>query len=316
MTRLAMWMTAALGMLLSGAAWAAEEGVQNGAGQPVDGGIHFQRPVTPVARDIVWLDNFLHIIIIGIVALVTVLLAIVIVRYNRKANPTPSTRTHHAMLEVVWTAIPVIILIVIAVPSLKLLFLQLEVPKPDITIKATGVQWGWSYEYPDENISFDAYMIGSPQMYIPPEVEEELGVDPGNMVYALNDDVRKLLDHYGYRQEEFLLATDNRVVVPVNAVVHVLVTAGDVIHAWAIPSFGSKIDAIPGRINETWFKAEEVGTYFGQCSELCGQAHSYMPIVVEVVSQEDYDTWVLEMAARDGDGKTRVADAAATDAAE
>ncbi|MEM1164541.1 MAG: cytochrome c oxidase subunit II, partial [Pseudomonadota bacterium] len=196
--------------------------------------------------------------------------------------------THNTTIEIIWTAAPVLILIVIAVPSLKLLFLQLDVPEPDLTIKAIGNQWYWSYEYPDENLEFDAIMIG--------------GGEPG-----LTESVKTELAEYGYQEDEFLMATDERVIVPVNAVVHVLVTASDVIHAWTIPSFGSKIDAMPGRINETWFQAEEIGTYFGQCSELCGKDHSYMPIVVEVVSQEDYDTWVLEMASRDDDPKTQVA---------
>ncbi|MEM7189886.1 MAG: cytochrome c oxidase subunit II [Pseudomonadota bacterium] len=260
----------------------------DGAGKPVDQGHHFQRAVTPVMRDIVWLDDFLHIIIGIIVLFVVILMAICIFKYSRKNNPTPGTFTHNTTIEVIWTAAPVLILIVIAIPSLKLLFLQLEVPEPDLTIKATGNQWYWSYEYPDDEIEFDAYMIG---------------IGEAN----LNDDVRDELEEYGYTDDEFLLATDERVYVPVGAVVHVLVTASDVIHAWTIPSFGSKIDAMPGRINETWFKAEEVGTYFGQCSELCGKDHTYMPIVVEVVSQDDYDTWVLEMASRDDEPKTQVA---------
>jgi cytochrome c oxidase subunit 2 len=176
------------------------------------------------------------------------------------------------MLEVAWTALPVLILIVIAIPSLKLLFFELNVPpEPDVTIKATGAQWYWNYEYPDEGIEFASIMLQ------PDELEE-----------------------YGYEPDEYLLATDTRVVVPVNAVVHVLVTASDVIHAWTVPSFGSKIDAMPGRMNETWFQATEPGVYFGQCSELCGLNHSYMPIVVQVVEQEDYDTWVLEQQAANG----------------
>ncbi|MEO1493636.1 MAG: cytochrome c oxidase subunit II [Pseudomonadota bacterium] len=265
---------------------ALAEGV---AGKPVDGGHHFQRAVTPVMEDIVWLDNFLHVIIGIIVVFVMALMAMVILKFSRKANPEASTVTHNTTLEVAWTLTPVLILIIIAIPSLKLLFLQLEVPEPDLTIKVTGNQWYWSYEYPDEGIEFDAFMLGASQ---------------SNM----NDEVRGELEEYGYTEDEWLLATDERVVVPVNANIHVLVTASDVIHAWTIPSFGSKIDAMPGRINETWFRAEEVGVYFGQCSELCGKDHSYMPIVVEVMSQDDYDTWVLEMAANQSDEpKTQVA---------
>ncbi|MEM7060035.1 MAG: cytochrome c oxidase subunit II [Pseudomonadota bacterium] len=274
MTRMATWGFAALTtLMMNGLALAAD-----GAGKPIDTGHHFQRAVTPVMRDIVWLDDFLHVIISVIVLFVTALLLICIVKFSRKKNPNPSTTTHHAVLEVVWTAVPVLILIVIAVPSLKLLFLQLDVPEPDVTVKVTGNQWYWSYEYPDEEIEFDAVMLAKDE-----------------------------LEEHGYLPDEFLLATDERMVVPVNANVHVLVTAADVIHAWTIPSFGSKIDAMPGRINETWFRAEEVGTYFGQCSELCGKDHSYMPIVVEVVSEEDYEDWIFETVQKKDEGKTQFA---------
>lgn len=279
----ALAMTAMFG-LTSGIAAAADAV----AGKPVDGGHHFQRAVTPVMEDIIWLDDFMHIIMILITIFVTALLAYCIVKFSRKANPEPATFTHNTTIEVIWTAAPVLILIIIAIPSIQLLFKQLEVPEPDLTIKATGAQWYWSYEYPDEEIEFDAIMIGAGS--------------PG-----LTEEVKAELEEYGFNDDEYLLATDERVVVPVGAVVHVLVTASDVIHAWTIPSFGSKIDAMPGRINETWFQANEIGTYFGQCSELCGKDHSYMPIVVEVVSQDDYDTWILEMASRDTEPKTQVA---------
>ena len=243
------------------------------AGKPVPGGLHWQRPVTPVMEDLVWLETFMNYIIFGITALVLVLLAIVIVRFNRKTNPRPATFTHNAPLEVAWTALPVVILIVIAIPSLKLLFQQLQVPEPDLTIKATGSQWFWTYEYPEEQIEFASIMLE-----------------------------RDELEEYGYTPDEYLLATDTRVVVPVDKTVHVLTTATDVIHAWAIPSFGAKIDSMPGRLNETWFRATEPGVYFGQCSELCGLRHSYMPIVVEVVEQAEYDAWISEMQASNGTG--------------
>ena len=294
MTQLRAWFLALVTTLMTATlAMATPEG----AGKPIESGHHLQKAVTPVMEDIIWLDNFLHGIMIVIVIFVTALMVYCVVKFTREKNPEPSTFTHNATLEVVWTAIPVVILVIIAIPSLKLLFEQLEVPEPDLTIKATGVQWGWAYEYPDEGVEFESYMIGSPSMAIPDELADEDFV----LNYGYNEGVQKLLDHYEYNKDEFLLATDTRVKVPVNATVHMLVTAADVIHAWTIPSFGSKIDAMPGRINETWFKATEIGVYFGQCSELCGQAHSYMPIVVEVVSQEDYDTWVLEMAAKQGD---------------
>ena len=248
------------------------------AGRPVDKAMGFQRAVTEVARDIQWLDNFLLIIMTAVAVFVTALMLYVIVRFNKRANPKPATFTHNAGLEVAWTALPVLILVIIAIPSLRLLFLQLEVPEPDLTIKATGSQWYWTYEYPDGAIEFDAVMLQKDE-----------------------------LTQYGYTADDWLLATDTRVVVPVNAVVHVLVTGSDVIHAWTIPSFGSKIDAVPGRINETWFRAEETGVFYGQCSELCGKNHTYMPIVVEVVSQEDYDAWVQTRQAMNGAATTKLA---------
>ncbi len=289
MTRMRTLAISAMSTIGSGAAALAQEAQTYGlhsdvAGEPVPGGLNFQRPVTPVMQDLVWLDTFMHAIMLGITVFVVVLIGIIAVRFNRKANPTAATFTHHPILEVAWTALPVLILIVIAIPSLKLLFFELNVPpEPDVTIKATGNQWYWSYEYPDEGIDFASIMLQ------PDELEE-----------------------YGYQADDYLLATDTRVVVPVNAIVHVLVTASDVIHAWTIPSFGSKIDAMPGRMNETWFQATEPGVYFGQCSELCGLNHAYMPIVVQVVEQEDYDTWVLEQQALNGtpngaEPKTRVA---------
>ncbi len=248
------------------------------AGRPVDKAMGFQRAVTEVARDIQWLDNFMLIIMTAVAVFVTALLLYVIVRFNKRANPKPATFTHNPALEVAWTAVPVLILVIIAIPSLRLLFLQLDVPEPDLTIKATGNQWYWSYEYPDQRIEFDAVMLQKDE-----------------------------LAEYGYTADDWLLATDTRVVVPVNAVVHVLVTGSDVIHAWAIPSFGSKIDAVPGRLNETWFRAEETGVFYGQCSELCGKDHTYMPIVVEVVSQEDYDAWVQTQQAMNATATTRLA---------
>jgi len=275
--KFAAWATAGI-LSFTGSLAVAEESV---AGRPVADGMGFQRAVTQIAHDIHWLDDFLLIIITAISLFVTALLAIVVVRYNRKANPKPATFTHNAVLEVVWTSIPVLILVVIAIPSLRLLFLQIDVPEPDLTIKATGNQWYWSYEYPDEQISFDSLMIGQGASGATPEVVAEL-------------------EQHGYTADDWLLATDTRVVVPVDAVVHVLVTGADVIHAWTIPSFGSKVDAVPGRLNETWFKAEEPGVYFGQCSELCGKDHSYLPIVVAVMTQADYDNWVKTQQAEQG----------------
>ncbi len=261
---------------LSGRLAMAEQAV---AGRPVNGGTGFQRAVTEVAHDMHWLDDFILYIISAISILVVVLLLVVIVRFNHRANPKPASFTHNSVLEVVWTAVPVVILITLAIPSLRLLFLQLDVPEPDLTLKATGNQWYWSYEYPDQQISFDAVMLQ-----------------------------RDELEDAGYTQEDYLLATDTKVVVPVNAIVHVLVTGADVIHSWTVPSFGSKIDGIPGRMNETWFRADETGTFFGQCSELCGKDHAYMPIVVQVVTQEEFDAWVKQtQQAQGGEAPTKLA---------
>jgi len=270
---LSAWMMAGVVSLTGSLAMAGEV-----AGRPVDKGMGLQRAVTEVARDIQWMDNFLLIVMTAVAVFVTALMLIVIVRFNKRANPKPATFTHNPALEVAWTAVPVLILVIIAIPSLRLLFLQLEVPEPDLTIKATGNKWYWTYEYPDQQIEFDSVML---------QKDELAG--------------------YGYTADDWLFATDTRVVVPVDAVVHVLVTGSDVIHAWSIPSFGSKIDAVPGRINETWFRAEETGVFYGQCSELCGLNHSYMPIVVEVVSQEDYDAWVQTQQAMNATAAIKLA---------
>lgn len=245
-------------------------------GKPVDGAMGFQPAVTEVARDIQWLDNFLLIIITVISLFVTVLLGICVVRYNRKANPTPATFTHNTALEIGWTVVPIIILIAIIPPSLTLLFKQMETPQADVTIKAIGNQWYWTHEYVDHEFGFDSFMLA----------REELASN-------------------GYSDDEYLLATDTAVVVPVNKTVVVQVTGSDVIHAWTIPAFGVKQDAVPGRLAELWFKAEKEGVYFGQCSELCGKDHSYMPITVKVVSQEVYDQW-LDGAIEEYAGKPRM----------
>lgn len=242
-------------------------------GKPVPGGTGFQPAATSLARDIHWLDSFILVIITVIVLFVTALLAWVIVRYNRKRQQDPATFTHNSTIEVAWTLVPILILIVIGSFSLPTLFNQLEIPEADVTVKATGNQWFWSYEYPDNDVSFDSYMLGAGK---------------ANM----DDEVRAELAEYGYSEDEWLLATDTAVVVPVNKVVRMQVTAGDVIHSWTIPAFGVKIDAVPGRLNETWFRAEQEGVYFGQCSELCGMYHAYMPITVKVVSEEQYAQWI------------------------
>jgi cytochrome c oxidase subunit II len=242
-------------------------------GKPVPGGMGFQPAATEVARDLQWLDGMILVIITAITLFVTLLLVVVIVRYNRRANPEPARFTHNTPLEIVWTLVPVVILIVIGSFSLPILFKQLDIPESDLTIKVTGSQWYWSYEYVDDGIAFDSFMIG-------PDAA------------TLTEEIKAELVSYGYAEDEWLLATDTAVVVPVNKVVRLQITGSDVIHAWAMPAFGVKLDAVPGRLAETWFKADIEGVYFGQCSELCGIKHAYMPIVVKVVSDAVYAEWL------------------------
>jgi cytochrome c oxidase subunit II len=231
-------------------------------GEPHDWQIGMQQAVTPVMQDITSFHNFLLWVIGVIAGFVLVLLLIIIVRFNARANPTPSRTTHNTVLEVLWTIVPVVVLTVIAVPSFRLLFVELDVPKPDLTVKATGKQWFWTYSYPDNgNFQFDSVMVSDKDL------------KPG---------------------QPRLLTVNNELVVPVNKVIHVLVTGADVIHSFNVPSFGIRIDAVPGRMNETWFKAMTTGTFYGECSELCGSNHSYMPIAVHVVSEADFDTWVAQ----------------------
>ena len=243
--------------LAGDAAWAA-------MGQPSPWQMGLQHAATPVMESIIWFHDFLLYLITAIALFVLVLLVIVVVRFNARANPVPTKTTHNTLLEVAWTLIPVIILTAIAVPSFKLLFLQQTIPPADLTVKAVGKQWYWSYGYPDAKFEFDSIM--------------------------LQDKDRKA-------DQPRLLAVDNEMVVPVNKVIRVQVIGADVIHAFAVPSFGIKIDAVPGRLNETWFKATREGMYYGQCSELCGKDHAYMPIAVRVVNEKDYAAW-LDQAKR------------------
>jgi cytochrome c oxidase subunit II len=231
-----------------------------GLGQPTPWQLGLQEAASPVMEDIISFHNFVLWIITAVTAFVLILLLIIIVRFNARANPTPSRTTHNTLLEVLWTIVPVIILLLIAVPSFRLLFVQLDVPKPDLTVKATGKQWYWSYSYPDNgNFEFNSLVVA----------EKDLKPD-----------------------QPRLLTVDNELVVPVNKIVHVLVTGADVIHSFTVPSFGIKIDAVPGRLNDTWFKATSEGLFHGQCSELCGKNHAFMPISVRVVSESDFNTWV------------------------
>jgi cytochrome c oxidase subunit 2 len=231
-------------------------------GQPSSWALGLQEAASPVMADITWFHNFLLVLITAITVFVLALLVIVMIRFNAKANPNPSRTTHNALIEVIWTIAPVIILLSIAVPSFRLLFLQLDPPKADLTVKATGKQWYWSYNYPDNgNFEFDSLLV------------EDKDLKPG---------------------QPRLLTVDNEMVVPVNKVVHVLVTGADVIHSFAVPSFGIKIDAVPGRLNDTWFKATSEGRFHGQCSELCGKDHAFMPITVRVVNDAEFADWVAQ----------------------
>ena len=244
---------------LGGALGAAGSAV---AQQPADWEVDFQTALSPSMERIVDFNLMVTIIIVIITAFVFGLMAWIVVRYNKKRNPTPSTTSHNTMLEVAWTVVPVIILLIIAVPSFRLLYFTDRVEDADMTLKAIGHQWYWSYEYPDHgDFTFDALMLEDD------ELEEG---------------------------QPRLLATDEAVVLPVGAKIRLLTTADDVIHSWAIPALGVKMDSVPGRVNETWFQINREGTYYGQCSELCGTLHGFMPIMIEAVSQEDFDAWVVE----------------------
>ena len=235
-------------------------------GKPVARGVGFQPASTSIAHDQQWLDHFVLVIIGVITVFVCLLLLFVIVRFNSRANPVPARFTHNTPLEIAWTLVPVLILLTIGAFSLPALFRSQEMPdNPDIVVKAIGNQWYWSYEYPDNGIGFDAIMLA----------KDELAEN-------------------GYAEDEYLLATDNAVVVPVGKTVLLQVTANDVIHSWTIPAFAIKQDAVPGRIAQAWFNVDQEGVYFGQCSELCGINHAYMPIVVKAVSPEVYAAWVAE----------------------
>ena len=230
-------------------------------GQPAEWQLGFQRAVTPVMESINTLHNYVLILITLISLFILALLIFVAVRFNAKSNPNPSQVTHNTVIEVLWTV--VLILVVMAIPSFKLLYLQDTFPEHvDLNIKATAYQWFWTYEYPDEGFEFDAFKLEA-------EEAEEVG-------------------------EPYLLAVDTKVVVPVGKVVRVQVTSADVIHAWAVPALGVKMDAYPGRLNELWFQVNEPGVYYGQCSELCGQGHAFMPIAVEAMLEAEYEVWLNE----------------------
>jgi cytochrome c oxidase subunit II len=255
-------LTARAGAALAGLTAATAALAKDIPGQPVDRGIDLQPGVTQIRADQLFFYNWIvSPIIIGVAAFILILLAIVILRFNKRANPEPARFAHNTPIEILWTVVPVLILMFIAIFSFRLLFEEHHMPPPYMTVKVTGRQWNWDYAYPDQKI--DAY----------------------TSTY-MEEDVAK------QKNLPYLLETNAPMIVPVNQVVRVQLTAEDVIHSWSVPAFGVKIDAVPGRLNQTWFKAERTGVYYGQCSQLCGANHSYMPIEVKVVSQPDFDAWV------------------------
>jgi cytochrome c oxidase subunit II len=256
-----------LGLAVAGIVLAASGTAFAELGQPAPWEFRLQEAATPVMENITWFHNFLFVLITIITLFVLALLVIVVLKFNAKANPVPSRTTHNTLIEVAWTLIPVLILVGIAVPSFRLLFQELDIPKADLTIKATGNQWNWTYAYPDDKIEFSSIMLT--------EEERAKRIPPPPR----------------------LLGVDNEMVVPVNKIVRIQTTGADVIHSFAVPAFGIKIDSVPGRLNETWFKATKEGIFYGQCSELCGRDHAFMPIVVRVVNDEKYAAWKKEKVA-------------------
>lgn len=245
----------------------------NGLGHSLPGQMGLQEAATPIARELHAFYDLTNIVIIAIAIFVLILMLYVMFRFSEKRNPNPSSTTHHTLLEVAWTVIPILILVVIAIPSFKLLMNQYTYPKPDLTIKAIGNAWFWEHEYPDYgNFNITSNMLTDEEV----AEREQKGIPSPR-----------------------LLSVDNEIVVPVNKVVHVLVTSNDVIHNWTIQSFASKVDAVPGRVTSTWFQAEREGVYYGQCSELCGLNHAFMPIAVRVVNEGVFNEWVGAMQAKD-----------------
>ncbi|NNM72992.1 cytochrome c oxidase subunit II [Enterovirga aerilata] len=268
---------AASGLIAAGLTGCAGAALAAGIGQPEEWQVAMQQPVTAVAREMHDFHTELMWIITAIVLFVLALLVVVVVRFNERANPTPSKTSHNTAIEIAWTVVPVLILLLIAIPSFRLLRNQLIIPNADITLKTTGHSWYWSYEYPADQgggFQFDANLI------------EAADLKPG---------------------QPRLLATDNEVVLPVNKVVRLQTTSADVIHSWGVPSLGFTLDAVPGRLNEMWFKIEREGVYYGQCRELCGQRHAYMPITIRAVSEAEYAAWLAQ-------AKQKFASTAADDA--
>ncbi len=284
-------------------------GVAHAIGQPLPGQMGLSEPGTEVMSRITSFYDLVNVIIIAITVFVLALLVYVVVRFNERANPVPAKTTHHVGLEVAWTIIPIAILVVIAIPSFKLLNLQYDYPKPDVTIKAIGNAWYWEHEYLDQKgVSVTTNMVSDEDV-----VKAEIGDKEFNARFGKFEDgtVAKLKAVYDAAapiwakrsatgQEARQLAVDNEIAVPVGKVVHLLVTSNDVIHSWTIPAFGAKMQAVPGRVHATWFQPTKTGMYYGQCSVLCGKNHSGMPIAVRVVSEQGYKDWMAAMVAKDG----------------
>lgn len=297
---------------------AASSSAGAASGHPEPNQIGLQEPATQVMESIVAFHDAVTIVITLIAVFVGVLMAYAMWRFSAANNPTPSKNTHNTMLEVAWTVVPILILLGIAVPSFKLLYLQYSYPKPDVTIKATGNAWFWEHEYPDQGgLKITSNMISDEDV-----VKDEIGKAEFDKRFAKLSEVQRNKALYeaagplwAKTKQIRQLSVDNEIAVPVNKVVHLLVTSNDVIHSWTIPAFGSKTQAVPGRITSTWFKPTKVGAYYGQCSVLCGKAHSGMPIAVRVVPEAAYTEWLAAAKAKDWK-KAKTILAAATDGAD
>ena len=288
-----------LGLVTAGAAFAQEAPL---LGHPVDKAMGFQPAATELAREIHDLDYMILVIITAICLFVTLLMAYVVVRFNKRSNPTPATFTHNSPLEIAWTIVPIIILVVIGSFSLPVLFKQAEIPAADLTIKVTGNQWYWSYEYlvaedPANNIAFDSFLVDASYTIDDMAAGWDKANQPMGPAQVMSDIAVKKLEYFGYTKDDFLLATDTAVMIPVNKNVVIQLTGSDVIHAWMVPALGVQMSAVPGRLAEFWFNADKEGTYFGQCTTLCGKDHAYMPITVKVVSEASYAEWLAKQQA-------------------
>lgn len=285
-----------LGLVTTGAAFAQDAPFVSRA---VDKAMGFQPAASNMAREVHDLDHMILIIITVICLFVTAMLLFVIFRFNQKSNPKPATFTHNSPLEIAWTLIPIIILVAIGSFSLPVLFKQAEIPTADLTIKVTGNQWYWSYEYlvsedPANNPAFDSFLVDASYTIDDMAAGWDKANQPMGPAQVMSDIAVKKLEYFGYTKDDFLLATDNAVVLPVNKNVVIQLTGADVIHAWMVPSLGVQMSAVPGRLAEFWFNADKEGTYFGQCTTLCGKDHAYMPITVKVVSEAAYAEWLAK----------------------